>query len=278
MENSIVKRMDADEYHRHPAKGSTQVKAMRTIASYLHEETDPRTETPGMHRGTLTHAAALEALKDEQLALRHPYEKRAGWKKEDHQLALRIASVLRKHPLIGRILKLGDPEVSAFATLEGVECKARIDWYQDLDDHKKISTVRGGVPFSVDASAVHLYDLKTVSKGVAEQEAFSKYVGNYGLHVQAALYYDVIATVLGSPPARFSWIAVERDAPHLMAVHAADEWLEIGRKIYRQNLQNYRDWMQMNVSSQEHIKNAGYSEDERVLPVPAWIRQDYDYA
>ena len=270
--------MDADEYHRHPAKGSTQVKAMKNIATYLHEETDPRTETPGMHRGTLTHAASLEALKDEQLALRHPYEKRAGWKKEDHQLALRIASVLRKHPLIGRILQLGDPEVSAFATLDGVECKARIDWYQDLDDHKKISTVRGGVPFSVDASAVHLYDLKTVSKGVAEQDAFSKYVGNFGLHVQAALYYDVIATVLGSPPARFSWIAVERDAPHLMAVHAADEWLEIGRKIYRQNLQNYRDWMQMNVSSQEHIKNAGYSEDERVLPVPAWIRQDYDYA
>ena len=56
--------MDADEYHRHPAKGSTQVKAMKNIATYLHEETDPRTDTPGMHRRTLTHAASLEALKE----------------------------------------------------------------------------------------------------------------------------------------------------------------------------------------------------------------------
>ena len=276
MENYILKKLDADVYHGHPEKGSTQVKAMRNLASYLHEETDPRTETPGMHRGTLTHAAALEALKDEQLASRYPYENRAGWKKEDHQLALRIAAALRKHPLIGRILQLGEPEVSAFATLEGVECKARIDWYQDLDDHKKISVVRGGVPFAVDSSAVHLYDLKTVSKGVAEQEAFSKYVGNYGLHVQAALYYDIVGTVLGSPPARFSWIAVERDPPHLMAVHAADDWLEIGRREYRQNLKNYRDWMALSASSQEDIINSGYSEDERVLPVPAWIqRQDH---
>jgi hypothetical protein len=276
MENYILKKLEAEEYHRHQAKGSTQVKALKNIVTFLHQEEHSWTETPVMHRGTLIHAATLEALKEELLALRHPHENRAGWKKEDHQLALRIAAALRKHPLIGRILKLGDPEVSAFATLEGVECKARIDWYQDLDDHKKISTVRGGVPFAVDSSAVHLYDLKTVSKGVAEQEAFSKYVGNYGLHVQAALYYDIVGTVLGSPPARFSWIAVERDPPHLMAVHAADDWLEIGRREYRQNLQNYRDWMALSASSQEDILNSGYSEDERVLPVPGWLkRQDH---
>ena len=276
MENYILKKLEAEEYHRLSDKGSTQVKAMKNIVTFLHQEENPWTETPVMHRGTLIHAATLEALKEELLALRHPYENRAGWKKEDHQLALRIAAALRKHPLIGRILQLGEPEVSAFATLEGVECKARIDWYQDLDDHKKISVVRGGVPFAVDSSAVHLYDLKTVSKGVAEQEAFSKYVGNYGLHVQAALYYDIVGTVLGSPPARFSWIAVERDPPHLMAVHAADDWLEIGRREYRQNLKNYRDWMALSASSQEDIINSGYSEDERVLPVPAWIqRQDH---
>jgi len=277
VENSIIKGMPADEYHRHQAKGSTQVKAMKNIATYLYEETHPRKVLPDMHRGTLIHAACLEALTEEQLAKRHPCESRAGWKKEDHQGAASVNGKMRKHPLIGRILQLGSPEVSAFATLDGVECKARIDWYQDLDDHKKISVVRGGVPFSVDASAVHLYDLKTVSKGVADQEAFSKYVGNYGLHVQAALYYDVITTVLGLPPARFSWIAVERDPPHLMAVHAADDWLEIGREIYRKNLQNYRDWMRLSASSREQTRNAGYHEDERVLPVPAWIKKQDHY-
>ena len=137
-------------------------------------------------------------------------------------------------------------------------------------------TIRGGVPFHIDSSAVSLYDLKSLGRGYAEQEAFMKYVANNKLQIQAAFYFDLVTEVIGHPPARFSWIAVERDPPHMMAVHSAGEWLEIGRYEYQKILQHYRDFLQLSAKDLEKIKTSGYHEDERVLPVPAWFQKQYE--
>ena len=274
--NSIQPRMNEKEYRSHPALGSTQVKALSEIQVFLHLERHPLKETGDMHRGTLSHAAVLEKLSTEQLMERHPYEKKAGWKEEDHDLAFNINDSVRQHPLIGRILQLGKPEVAVFAELCGVPCKGKIDWYQDLDDDQKIATKRGGVPFKVDASAINLYDFKTLGKGKARQEEFEKYVGNFGLHIQAAFYYDLVKEVLGHEPARFSWIVVEREPPHMCAVYNAESWLELGRYEYTKNLQHYRDYVQLDPEKQKSLQRSGYHEDERVLGVPGWIQKQHE--
>lgn len=273
---SIQPRMNEKEYRSHPALGSTQVKALSEVQVFLHLERHPLKETGDMHRGTLSHAAVLEKLSTERLMERHPYEKKAGWKEEDHDLAFNINDSVRQHPLIGRILQLGKPEVAVFAELCGVPCKGKIDWYQDLDDDQKIATKRGGVPFKVDASAINLYDFKTLGKGKARQEEFEKYVGNFGLHIQAAFYYDLVKEVLGHEPARFSWIVVEREPPHMCAVYNAESWLELGRYEYTKNLQHYRDYVQLDPEKQKSLQRSGYHEDERVLGVPGWIQKQHE--
>ena len=268
--NCLKPELSEAEYRSHPAIGSSQVKALREVPVFLHHEDNPLTVKPDMHRGTLSHAATLERLTKSQLAERFPIERRAGWKEEDQENSLFLAQKVHSHPLISRILKVGKPEVSVFGELCGVECKGRIDWYQDLDDDAKVMVKRKGVPFAVDSSAINLYDLKTLSKGMAEQEAFMKYVGNNDLHVQAAFYHDLVQKVLGSAPARFSWIAVEREPPYMMAVYNAADWLPLGRFEDERNLQHYRDYLQLNPEKRESLKFAGYHEDERILPVPAW--------
>ena len=140
---SIQPKLSDKDYRSHPALGSTQVKALSDIQVFLHLENNPLKETPDMHRGTLAHGAVLERLGKDQLSKRHPYQKKAGWKEEDHDLAFSIRDVLRSHPLIGRILQLGKPEVPVFAELCGVPCKGKVDWYQDLDDDQAIATKRG---------------------------------------------------------------------------------------------------------------------------------------
>jgi len=268
--------MPVNQYRSDPSLGSSQIKALKDIQRFLHLEETPVKEVAVMHRGTLIHGATLEKHTKAKLVERHPYEKKAGWKEEDHDNALMVNKKCRSHPLIGNILKIGVPEVSVFAELCGVQCKGRIDWYQDLDDDRKAMVIRGGVPFQVDSSAISLYDLKTLGKGNAEEEAFMKYVGNNGLHIQAAFYYDLVSEVLGHPPARFSWIAVEREPPYMMAVYSAEEWLELGRYEYQKNLQHYRDYLQMNAKDQEKLKTIGYHEDERILKVPAWILKQHE--
>jgi hypothetical protein len=274
--NSIQSNLTEEEYRSHPALGSTQVKTLSEIQVFLHQENNPLKETPDMHRGTLSHASVLEKLGKEQLVERHPYEKRAGWKEEDHDLAYNIKDSAYQHPLIGRILQLGKPEVAVFAELCGVQCKGKIDWYQDLDDDFKISTKRGGVPFKIDASAINLYDFKTLGKGKAHPDEFMKYVGNNGLHVQAAFYFDIVKEILGHEPARFSWIVVEREPPHMCAVYNAEDWLELGRYEYTKNLQHYRDYLQLDPKKQEALNHSGYHEDERVLKVPGWIQKQHE--
>jgi hypothetical protein len=276
MKQGIYKTMPVNQYRSDPSLGSSQIKALKDIQRFLHLENNPLKETSDMHRGTLIHSAVLEKDTKSVLLERHPYEKRAGWKEEDHDLAIAVQQQANKHPLVKNILKIGVPEVSVFAELCGVPCKGRIDWYQDLDDDRKAMTIRGGVPFQIDSSAISLYDLKTLGKGFAEQEAFMKYVANNGLHIQAAFYYDLVTEVIGHPPARFSWIAIERDKPHMMAVYDASDWLDIGRYEYQRNLQHYRDYLQLTDAEREQAMVSGYHQDERVLPVPGWVSKQHE--
>ena len=87
---SIQPNLSDKDYRSHPALGSTQVKALHEIQVFLHLEKHPLKETGDMHRGTLAHGSVLEKLRKEQLEQRHPYQKKAGWKEEDHDLAYNI--------------------------------------------------------------------------------------------------------------------------------------------------------------------------------------------
>lgn len=66
--------------------------------------------------------------------------------------------------------------------------------------------------------------------------AFSRAVVSYGYHVQAALYVDVVTSILGRVP-RYFWIVVGKKPPFRVGLYeASQEWLDVGRRFYSAGL------------------------------------------
>src|SRR5690606_34623813 len=106
------------------------------------------------------------------------------------------------HPEARRLLELdGHSEVSVFAAdpETGVRCRARID--------------------RLNAEAA--IDVKTVSGSVSRIE-FGREAARYDYPVQAAWYLDALEWV-GEPEREWRFIAIEKAAPHLVAVHKLDD-------------------------------------------------------
>jgi hypothetical protein len=83
-----------------------------------------------------------------------------------------------------------------------------------------------------------LFDLKTCYS--AQPKEFQKAILNYQYHVSAAFYLDGFQTV--QPVKHFSWIAVEKTAPHCFGFYAADqELLNAGRAEYQRALEIYAE-------------------------------------
>ena len=71
----------------------------------------------------------------------------------------------------------------------------------------------------------------------ASSGGFSRSIANFGYEIQAAFYVDGIRAVTGME-LPFLFVAVEKEAPHAVAVYRADpEVIEVGRKKYRAALQ-----------------------------------------
>jgi len=68
--------------------------------------------------------------------------------------------------------------------------------------------------------ARYLVDIKTTTS--AHPRDFEKAVWNFGYHMQAAWYLDAEEAVTGERPSKFYFVAVEKEAPFLVAVHEMD--------------------------------------------------------
>lgn len=111
------------------------------------------------------------------------------------------------------ILAKGRAELSYFWTdpETGIPCRIRPDWI--------IQDIFGRI--------IGLADLKTTDD--ASKEGFRRSVEKYGYDLQAAFYVDAIKQLIGRE-LPFFFIAVEKKAPHSVAVYRADdEMLETGR-------------------------------------------------
>jgi exodeoxyribonuclease VIII len=111
-------------------------------------------------------------------------------------------------------------------------------------------------------------DLKTTENAGAE--SFGKSILNWRYHVQDQFYTDGInASIEQSgaalPQVRaFAFIAVEKDAPHAVAVYTLDaDSKALGRIEYRQDLQKYAECLQQD-------QWPGHGEKIQKLALPAW--------
>ena len=220
------------EYHAHPAISSSDVKAVHT-KSLAHWKGKIRKETSAFALGSAVHALVLEPEK--KLVRRGPEDRRGDkWKNAqlkadldnvilltegDFDLAARIADATKAHPVVEQYL--GDPTFVAEASFfgidpeTGVEIKCRPDGY--LPDY--------GIVF----------DLKTTTD--ASPDGFPRELRKYAYDVQAAFYLRALRAA-GYKAETFMFIAVEKEAPFAVGVHAlTDRYLDHADQVVTYTLQ-----------------------------------------
>lgn len=227
--------MPVTQYHADNAIGHSGIVKMLKSPAHLREYLDhPHLPTPAMAFGTAVHTFVLEPehFADEFVAA-EKFDRRtkegkeaAARFEEAHQGKTLIASenmatltliraAVHSHQGAARLLRQGDAELSAFwiDPETGLGCKCRPDWF----------------------NGAAIVDLKTCTD--ASSGGFSRSIATFGYDIQAAFYVDGIKAVTGME-LPFLFVAVEKEAPHAVAVYRADpQIIEVGRKKYRAALQ-----------------------------------------
>jgi len=207
----------------------------RSPAHYKWAKDNPSDPTPAMRIGTLTHLAVLEpdrfasecvvmpsmdrrtkAGKEAWEQFQADYPEHELLTSEEHTRIMAIRDSVFAHPMARKLMdRITDVEVSTFwkDSETGVDCRCRPDAVLD-----------NGM----------LIDLKTARDA---GPGFARSAAKYRYHVQAAFYGDGMGGMENRP---MVFIAVETEAPHLVACHMiSPDSLLIGREAYERNLDTY---------------------------------------
>lgn len=223
----------ADVYHRRELgvvnKGALDQLA-KTPAHYrAWVDGAEQEEAPALLFGRALHALVLEpdvfarewAVRPDfgDLRTKAGKEARDAWQASHHGVQLLTADdwhkahamreAVMRHPVAGKLFTGGQAEATAVWTdpEHGLLCKARMDYYLPA---------RGLV-----------VDLKSTED--ASPAGFARSVASYRYHVQHAHYASAFAAT-GHELRAFLFVAVEKSAPHAVAVYAIDAEAE-GRGI-----------------------------------------------
>lgn len=255
-----------EEYHAdRTAVSSTGLKELlRSPMHYQHYLTAERTEKECFRIGTAIHTALLEPDRFAQEYVIAPEAGRSNATKEaykkfvDEHVGSRfisqsemdmihgIVKQVNKHDFARELLKIGKPEQSFFWTDEetGIICKIRPDLlalgYTCLD-----------VKSTEDASA----------------ESFGKACANLKYDLSAAMYVEGIYRCTGEE-IDFSFLAVEKKAPHGVALYkASEEFMAKGHAKFRKALRILKQCRDTN-------SYPSYQPDGRFeeLDLPRWAK------
>lgn len=112
-----------------------------------------------------------------------------------------------------------------------------------------------------------VFDIKTTS-GKATVEGFQKDCVSYRYAVQAAFYLDGLRAA-GAYVNSFVFVVVEKEAPYLSAAFVADdEFIDIGRQIYRKDLKTFAECLDTGVWP-------AYSHELQPLSLPNWFAKNH---
>lgn len=207
--------MSNEEYHAHKALGSSNLKQLLK-SPYKFFNGIKINQTKAMAIGSLVHAMVLEPNEVAKLFAVMPeynlrtndgrfakveFEKENFGKtvieKKDYELAINCANAIRNiaHPF----LKDGVAERAFFGELDGVDVKCKPDFYSE--------------------SMGLVVDLKVVED--ASPDGFAKQSAQYGYYLQQALYNHVLRCN-GKQVEKFLFVAVEKEAPHLIGIYELD--------------------------------------------------------
>lgn len=255
----FVEDMPEADYHGHD---SISKSGLDLIArSPAHDfYAPPRKTTRAMEVGSAIHCALFEPGRFERdyVLLRDVTDRRASAYREacEHhpkshvltgteadKVAGMQAAVYAQPEARHQLKQPGKRELSAFAhdPETGVLVRCRYDLLTD---------------------AAAALDLKKTYD--ARPDAFAKSIYNYRYHVQAAIYSDIHYWITGEPLQAYAFLAVEEDPPHACAIYVLDdEAMELGRRLYRRDLNTYAHCRRME-------EWPTYDIGVQILSLPAW--------
>lgn len=218
MPDGVYPDLDERVYHADPALGSTDCKALLESPKLFLWQRENPIESPSMALGSAVHSLVLGgpevALIDPDIDETEDAILARGGIPLDEVAATKAAAMARSvlDDLDSALVTspTAKRELSVFATVDGVRCKARIDAHH-----------LGGVEV----------DLKTKS-GKVTTRAIRRAVHDYSYDVQAGHYVDVL-TAAGLPvPEEFLLLFVSSDPPHLARpVSLSPASIERGRRL-----------------------------------------------
>ncbi len=153
---------------------------------------------------------------------------------------------VREHPIAGRLLESGTPEVSLWATdpETGVRLRARPDW---------LTTLRGG--------RLCIVDYKTSRS--AHPASFARSAADYGYYSQHPWYCDV-AALAGLGDAAFLFVVQEKTAPYAVSVVELDvEAVRLGRARNRRAIDTYARCIETDTWP-------GWDDEIHLVSLPSW--------
>lgn len=238
----IVHGLPEAEYHRGPELSSTGAKTLLDVpARYAWQRTHGRPDKTAYDFGHLIHELILGVGQGIHVAAFDSWRTKAAQEASDAARRRGEVPVLRKdlleasaarrevrrHPIAGRLIQGGTPEVSVFWTDEEtqVACRGRIDY---------LTKTRTGRDLIV--------DVKSTREGGANPARFGRSVHDYRYHLQAAWYLaGAVATGLVQPDAGYLFLIVETTPPHPVTVaRLDDDALTLGHSLMRRALDLYR--------------------------------------
>ena len=268
--------MDNTAYHAHPAISKSHLdqvarSPLHYWAAFLDPARQQREATPAMAIGSAVHTHVLELDQWDARYVTAPegIDRRtkmgkAEWEvfttastgrtvltKADADLVMRMGRAVFGHPAAAMLLGLpGKAETTHMWTdaATGLQCKCRPDW---LTDDGRI-----------------MVDVKTTENASARE--FARSIAQWRYQVQASFYLDGVEQSTGTRPEQFLFLCVEKKAPFVCAVYAADaEMIAAGAQTAARDLE-------VLATCKAADAWPGYSDQIEPISLPAWMRPKAD--
>lgn len=229
----VIYDMPEHEYHAHPAFSQSGAKVLLKSPARFKWERDNPVHRDVFDEGSAAHRLVLgvgadiyvvpaESWRTNDSKMQQAEARRNGLVPvlpETYERVAAMADKLSEHSLAMQLLSAGDPEVSLFHTdpATGVKIRGRFDFL----------------------GAVIASDYKTTAK--EDPQAFGRSVADFGYHMQAAWYLDLLEAV-GLPRQAFAFIVQSKTPPYDVFVSdLTDAAIQRGRELNRRAIERFRD-------------------------------------
>ena len=262
MKPGIYPWMPNQKYHDGPGVSNSDLTTLgtRSPAHYKYKKENPTEPTDAMNVGQAFHTLTLEPHKFTDRFHIFQGEKRSKEKKEEWAAAEGSGkTVIREAKLedVSGMVKAIRAHDDAAALLDKMDSQYEKSLYWLDRRSGALCKVRPDImpdPNIIPA----LVDLKSCQPGAnRETVSWSRQVGKFRYHVQAAYYLEGARKATGIDYKTFIWITVESEAPYGINVfQASREMLAEGQAVYRRDLDLYADCLRQNLwpSYEEGVK------------------------